>query len=536
MGASIPTPRVILLALLTLAVAAILGGCGGSDSDGGADSEDYFTGGSSAEGEPVQGGTLIFARTQEPLTFDPVASGENGSIWHNIQLYDQLVEQLPGESEVQPGVAESWQISEDGLTYDFELRKGMQFSNGDPVTGEDVKFSIDRLSDESVSVFPFVAQNFRRTSLRDGGRVFRIELRKPTPALLDNLSLVVASIVPKDVVTELGDEKFGQQPVGSGPFKVERFEPGQEVELVRNEFYWREGQPYLDGVVFRYVTDTNARVLGVRSGDIHVAEAVPFAQIDALSNTEGIQMLVEEGYVISNFSLNHAREPLDQVEFRQALNLATPREEMAESIFGGRVEIANGILPKVEYWDESIEPTPYDPERARELIQSSGNDGVEVTLGIPSGEADAKQLAAVVQESWGEVGVNLQIRTLELATLFEDWFAGKLDMAYLLPDTSDVPVPDVLASILQDSTSAFDAVGTNYESKEATELVETATTALDESVREEAFVELQQISLDDAQKVLFFYQPYRTAVRDNVRNFNTLPTGWWRLEQVWLAN
>ncbi len=249
-----------LIALVVLALAVIASGCGGGDksSDSGDDQ-------ATADGPPKSGGVLKFARNFETQSLDPMGPAENGSIFVRVQIFNTLVEADPETTpEVGPGLAESWESSEDGLRWTFNLRDA-KFSNGDPVTAEDVKFSLDRFIDPKVNVnIPTLAYGIKSIEIVDDSTI-AVNLNHRVGALLENLSVFPASIVSKKLV-EADGEKHWKSPVGTGPFKLKQWVPGSYIELERNENYWEEGKPYLDGVRFDFIPDDNARVLRMEDG------------------------------------------------------------------------------------------------------------------------------------------------------------------------------------------------------------------------------------------------------------------------------
>src|ERR1700733_11429299 len=270
-------------AVLALVVgAALIAGCGGSksSSSGSGSSNTSATNSSASSGTPHRGGNLIFARAYEPITFNPLKTeGDNGSLWDMIQIYDQLVEFQPGSLDVQPGIAQSWTISPDGLTYTFHLRSA-KFSNGAPATAQDVKFSIDRFASPTVDAAyaGFLAAAFKSSQIVNAN-TFVIHLTRPDAGFLEALAIPVASITPQAVVQKEGENGFGIHPIGSGPFELAQWVRGQYVKLVRNPYYWRTGLPYLNTVTINYVPNDNTRVLQVRSGQADVAESIPYTQV-----------------------------------------------------------------------------------------------------------------------------------------------------------------------------------------------------------------------------------------------------------------
>ncbi|MEZ4515960.1 MAG: ABC transporter substrate-binding protein [Chloroflexota bacterium] len=188
------------------------------------------------------GGTVVMARDSEPLTLNPIGASDNGSIFMIVQIFDTLVETQDAPIP-QPALAESWTVSDDSMTWTFNLREGVQFSNGDPVTCEDVQFSIDRFADPEINVsYGGFGSSIESTECVDES-TFVIQLNRVEGAFLDYLSTFIPSVIPKAVYEEMGDEAFGEMPIGSGPYMVKEWERGQRLVLERNPYYWKEGSP-----------------------------------------------------------------------------------------------------------------------------------------------------------------------------------------------------------------------------------------------------------------------------------------------------
>src|SRR5215813_9438391 len=204
-----------------------------------------------------RGGTIVLARPEEPLSFNPYTQGDNGSIYAIVQVCDQLIEAGPTGTELKPGLAESWDVSPDGLTYTFKLRSA-KFSDGSPVTIDDVVFSLNKLNDPSAA-YQFLMKPVKTIEKVDDSHV-KVTLKEPYAPFLSVMSVFASSIVKKSVF-EASPDDFASKPVCSGPFKVQSYERGTKVVLVKNPNYWdvgADGQPlpYLDEVDLLNVPDT----------------------------------------------------------------------------------------------------------------------------------------------------------------------------------------------------------------------------------------------------------------------------------------
>jgi peptide/nickel transport system substrate-binding protein len=526
------SPRAAIFAAL-LAATVALGACGGGDDDTSTESGTPASG----TGDVTTGGTLTFARSLDAEAgLNPINAPNNGSIFTIQQIFDQLVE-VQG-SEIVPGLAESWDHTPDGKEWTFHLRDA-QFSNGDPVTADDVVFSIERFADPKINInYATLGSAIEKVEAVDDKTV-KMTLNSVDGAFLDNLAMFAAAIVPQKVIEQEGDKAFAEDPIGSGPFMVTEFKRGQRTVLEANPHYWREGQPYLDEVDFEFVPDANTRTLELRSGEVDVADGIPYNQVDSLDAADGITVEVADSLKWDAIFFNTKEAPLDEVEVRQALAYATPTDQILDAVLFGNAQVSNSQIPRVKYWDESIQPYAYDIDNAQELLsQSSVPDGFDLELQIPSGDQVEKQTAEIIKEEWGKIGVNVTVVPRDFGTMFSDWLSGKGGEAATFPGdalSSDTVSDDEIAALMYDPKSGLSSLGTFYDNPKVTDLLADAKGTLDEDQRQQDFSEIQQIGQDDVPSVPLFFTKSVTGYQDNVMNFQTYPIGWWPLREVWLS-
>jgi peptide/nickel transport system substrate-binding protein len=518
--------------LFALALAALLSACGSSSSTSGTKSS------AESGGKPVPGGVLRFARSEDAeVGLNPINAPSNGSIFIITQIFDQLVEMGAG-SEVEPGLATSWEKSSDGLSWTFHLREA-SFSNGEPVTAEDVKFSIERFANPKINVaYPALGEAIKDVQVADPHTAV-IHLKHVNAALLDDVAMFASSITPKKVVEQDGEKKFSEHPVGSGPFMLTEYKRGQKTVLARNPHYWRAGQPYLNGVVFEYVPDANTRVLKLRSSEADVANAIPYNQVASLNGTEGVAVEVAKALSWQSIFLNLTKKPLGDAKVRQALNYATPKEEILKTVLYGNAAIANSMIPPLKYWSASVQAYPFNIEKAKTLMaESSAPKGFTLELLIPSGDPVEQQIAEVLKAEWAKINVNVNIIQKELGPLQSTWFEGKGGMATTFEGgtlSSDTLSDDEIAGLTLNPEAGLHSLGTFYNNPKVNKLLAEAGSTLSEESRAKDFAEVQQIAMNDAPAVPLFFTKSVTGVRSNVKGFQTFPIGWWPLRQVWLA-
>lgn len=495
-------------------------------------------------GGPQQGGTLTFARFFETQNLDPAGVADNGSIFVRVQIYNTLVEADPDTiPDVGPGIADEWSSSPDGMTWTFHIRDNAMFSNGEPVTAEDVQFSLERFADPTISVnIPSLGVGIESVDIIDDQTV-QVNLDRPVGAFLENISVFPASIINKAAVEAEGDDHW-MNPLGTGPFKVKEWVPGSHITLERNEYYWEEGKPYLDEIRFDYIPDDNARILRIQGGDADIVEGVPWTQVPDLSDSEGFRIQVDDIVRYEGVFLNHTVAPLGEIGVRQALNYATNKAAINEAVYGGVGEIANSMIPKALYHSDydTLPAYFYDLEKAQELMAASSMpDGFDLAYIYPSGSTAHEQLGTILQADWAKIGVNLSIEEVDTGTLFGDrFFTMEYESGVPLPKfTSDVVVPDEVALLFYDKDPSNILAGffTGWEIPDELERVtEEASFTNDEAIRADLWPEAQRIAMEEAPWVTLFFLPTVHAVADNVEGFRVVPNGWWDLEDVWFSN
>jgi peptide/nickel transport system substrate-binding protein len=482
-----------------------------------------------------RGGTLVLARPEEPLSFNPYTQGDNGSIYAIEQVCDSLVEAGPTGRELRPGLAESWDISADGLTYTFQLRDA-KFSDGSPVTIDDVVYSWQKLNDPSAA-YQFLLKPVKSIEKVDDKHM-RVVLNSPYAPFISVASVFAAAIVKK-AAFEASPEDFASKPVCAGPFMVESYERGTKVVLAKNPYYWDKGLdgqplPYLDKVELLYVPDTNARVLGMQNGDYDVICIVPYNQAKAVQETPGVKLEVAPIYRLDYVYLNHKQPPLDDKRIRLALNYAANLEAINKAVYFGFGELPNSINPKMNFWSPDVPRIPYDIAKAKALVSEAGYDGTPIRLLIESGNAPAKQVATILQQGWQEAGLKVAIEEMDSGTAWNAVVDGKY-MGYVAYITSDITDDDELLALqtdpLEDGTQGF---YTRYKNDEVTKLLTESRASTDPAKRAVAFKKIQEITYNDAYSVPLAYTPSINAYQDDVKGWATLATGWWWLKDVWL--
>mgnify|MGYP002788722913 FL=1 len=481
---------------------------------------------------PKRGGTLVFARPEEPATLDPYIPNDNGSIYAIEQVCDSLVEPDAVGDGLRPGVAESWEISDDKLTYTFKLRD-TKFSNGKAVTAEDVLFSLKKASAEAAPL-GFLYAPIKAVEAVDEKTV-KITLKQPYAPVLSALSAYSAAIVSKEAY-EAGAEAFGQKPVCTGPFVVEEFTRGTRLVLAKNPDYWEQGSdgqpiPYVDKVEMRYVADSNARVLGMQNGDFDAIASVPYNQAESLKSAADIKLEEVPIFRLDYVYTNHKAKPLDSKDLRLALNHAADREAIMKVVFFGYGTIPNSYMPKVNFHSDAVEPIPYDLEKAKALVKSSGYKGQTLKLMVDAGNAPSKQIATILQQGWTEAGLKVEIVEFDVGTAFDMSSKGNY-MLYVSYITSDINDTDELATLQADGRGSTKSFFSNYRNDAVGKMLDEARQESDPAKRAELYAKVQDTVYHDGYSVPLNFAPMLNAHHTQIEGWKTAKNGWWWLKDV----
>jgi peptide/nickel transport system substrate-binding protein len=521
-----------------------LSACGGSGSSNvSTASLSTASGGAVAadcQGTPVKGGSLVYERQAETQSLDPITlRNGNGDIFATELIYNGLVRSDPtGKTDdLQGAVADKWEVSKDGKTYTFHIRPGIKFSNGQPVTAQDVKFTLDRFGDPKVNqVMSVVAGGYGSTRVVNKSTV-EVKLKQPVASFLYNISIFPAFIVPKDLVQKQG-AAFFKHPVGTGPFRVKEFVRGSHITFEPNPYYWDSNKPYLHSVRFNFAADSNTRMLAVKNGQAQIADGVPFSQINGLESDKSLMLQSVKVPLFVGLWLNHARGPLADKNVRQAMQYALDREEINKGIFRGVGTIPNSVLPALKY-DASagdVPPYAYDVAKAKQLMaQSKYPHGFSTTLQYPAGYDYYKQLGLLLQQQYGAIGIKVKLIEEDGAAGTDRFNNRDYDLTFPYAQfTSDVVVPDEYATFVANSPATH-GFFSNWSDPTISKMVQEFTTTPDEAQRAQLWPQIQKALLEVTPVINVMDVPYVNVHRTNVCGTSVNALGADHLEDTWIS-
>ena len=530
-----------------LAGATLLGvaGCGGGETIGG------------GQGGGGGGNVFTWGQSGEPVTLDPIHITDSESSKVARQLFNPLLEFAPESTDLIPGLATEVPEPEDGgLSYTFNLRKGVKFHDGTPFNADAVIFNFERwrFTDNPYhkgggsggSNFAYYASYFggfdddsviEKVEALDDYTV-RFTLKAPWGPFLQNIAISGFGMAsPKAIKDDV--EGFWQKPVGTGPFKFDSWNQGTEVTLAKfPDFYAKDqpaseygGGPYVDKLVVRPNEDATARVAALTGGQLTATDGLLPDDVATVKEA-GLKVDYRPPNTIGYLAMNTQKEPFNDPKVRQAINMAIDMPKVVDFALGDTAQVATTYQPPtMPFFNESIERYPYDPERARQLLSEAGAENLETNLWyMPLARPympDAKSIAQAMQEDLKAVGINAELVTRDWSVYLQETGRGAHDMC-LLGWTADNGDPDNFLGQLLSSATATPQNALNvayYKNPEVDDLIEQGRITADDNERNDIYMRLQDIVAGDAPWVPIAYVKPPVGLQAEVQGYLPNPTG-----------
>ena len=465
-----------------------------------------------------EGGDLVVGVTSDADTLFPWKATQFQAFTMLGLIYDNLVE-LDQNLDIVPGLAESWEISDDGMTVTFDLREGVTFHDGTPMTSADVKASLDAiLLEETGAVARAAISSISSVDTPDDTTVV-LNLSTPDAGLLAGLVGPNVGIVPAGAT----EEELSNAPNGTGPFAFGERAPNESLTMVANENYWREGEPKLASVEFRVIPDETSIVDGLRAGAVQLAElSDPIVALTAEGDGINIEKTPQLAYHV--LMINHTREPLGDVNVRLAMQCAIDRQEVVDTAALGEGTVIGPITSPAYLSDPSARPCPErDVERAKELLAEAGyEDGITIGGMYATGEyAIAPNIAQNLQSQLAEAGINLELEPLEISAYVDRWLAADFDTVVAL--NGGRPDPDTMYGRYFPSTGNLNQVAT-YSSETMDELFARGKASSDPEERKQIYADISRELEDNAVWIWLLSSNKYSALTDDVQGFVPMPS------------
>ncbi len=495
--------------------------------------------------------TLIYCSEGSPEGFDPAVYTSGTTIdASSRQIYDKLIHFELGTTNIIPGLAESWEISDDGLEYTFNLRRGVKYHSNENFTptrdfnAEDVIFNFERQGDPEHPYNQGSQNSYEYyNSMSMPELIDRIEkvddytvkfvLTRPSAPMISNLGMDFAAVLSKeyaDAMIEAGTpEKVNLEPIGTGPFVFAGYQEDSVIRYTANQNYWR-GKASIDNLAFAITPDASVRYQKLQAGECHVMAFPNPGDIEAMKAQPELTVLEKEGLNIGYVAYNTQIPPFDNQQVRKALNMAINKDAILEAVYqGSGIRAKNPIPPAVWSYNDAIEDDPYDPETAKIMLEEAGVTGFKTRIwAMPvqrSYNPNARRMAELIQADWDRVGVEAEIVTYEWGKYLERAKDLDRDGALLLGTTSDNGDPDnILGRLL-----VCDGIGgsnvAQWCDQQFDKLIQQARIEIDHEKRVELYERAQVVFKEKAPWATIAHSVVFQPIRQEVKNYKIDPFG-----------
>jgi peptide/nickel transport system substrate-binding protein len=509
-------------------------------------------GASSAVLAVERGGTLAYGRYADSLFLEPVLNDGNVDIWVLTNLYDTLILPTDDGQGLEPGLATDWKVSDDGLKVTLTIRDGIKFSDGSPITLDDIKWSLERASKPDNGIWQFLVDSIASVAT-EGTNTVVITLKHPDPAILSALTVFNTGIMPQKLfeaepgATDAEKAKaFAEHPVGSGPFMFKSWDKGSDMKLVKNPYYWAKGEdgkplPYLDGIDFQVIPDDATRILKLQSGELQGGEFIPYARVAELKASGNINMVLFPSTRVEDMILNVRPQidgkdnPLSNEKVRQALNYATNKDAIIQIVTHGVGTPLTSFMSSATPLHSGDKPLyPVDVAKAKQLMADAGfANGFEMNLLTLAGNQDEVGIGTALQQMWQAIGVKLNLQQVDNATRTDLYRRGVFD-ARLGAWTDDIADPNEITSYYAYSPT-IQCLHSGWKNDEVDALYVASQSETDPAKRKEEYAKIQAIFNATGPTIPLYETPYPVALAKNVHGFVQIPLGNNIFRATWLA-
>lgn len=440
-----------------------------------------------------------------------------GEVGNNI--FDGLVYRGP-DLKVQPGLATSWTYK-DPKTLEFTLRQGVTFQDGEPFNAQAVKFTFDRLLADKKSPQLSNYTSIKSVQVVDDTHVI-FHLNAVDPVLITKLAGYGGMIVPPKYIQQHGDAYFGTHPIGTGAYQVVDYKPGSSVTLKANPNYWR-GAPKIQNIDIKFVPDANTRMSMMQAGTVDIVEDVPPAQASLVSKDPNFNLDAVGSPTVSEIRFDTSKKYMNNKDVRQAINYAIDKNAIIKKILNGYGKPVSTFQGASSFGnDPSLKPYPYDPQKAKQLLQKAGvASGTTLTLDYDGSDSTFAEVAQAVQEELKQVGLNLKLKPEDTNTFYNTLIpqskAGDMHEFGWGGWTLDF---DNTAELLYSKGQFWNP---DFSNPQIDTLLQTERSTNDQNVRQQAFYKMDKLLQQLAVEVPLYQQETIWAARKDLQGWATPP-------------
>ncbi|MGL5207902.1 ABC transporter substrate-binding protein [Cetobacterium sp.] len=454
---------------------------------------------------------LVFAQLSDPKTLDPQNSTDNYSQVAITQIYDRLFEIDEKNGTPVPSLVESYKKINDNVL-EIVLKKGVKFTNGDNLTAEDVKFTLERAKEN-----PKVTHLYKM--IKDikvlNNNTLEIITEEPFAPLLNHLSHKSSSIINKKEVLK-NSENYFNNPTATGPYKVQNWALGDSITLISNENYYK-GSPKIKTVIIKAVPEENSRVIGLETGEIDMSLDIPAISWEELEKSGKAKVYSAPSTTTGYVGLNTKSPTLSNKLLRQIIAMAIDKESIVDTIYLGKTKVANQFLaPPVFGYNKDALPQEYNVEKAQQLLEENGLVGTKLKISVSSPER--VQVATIIQDQLKKIGIDLEIELLEWGAFLSQTGSGNTDMFIMGwgPSTYDGDYgyyPNIHTSQMgSNGNRAF------YSNPKIDSLLELARKENDIEKRKGYYKEIQEVLNEDVPLIPLYHGNVVYGVNTNLKN------------------
>ena len=464
--------------------------------------------------------TLVVLKPSMPATLDPASGLDQPSSQVQRQIYDTLLYMSP-DLELHPHLATSWEII-DASTVELELRDDVVFHNGDPLTAEDVKFSLERAAASAYTIA--VTGMIEEVEILDD-YLIRIHTNVDFAPFVNHLAHTATSIVNQAHVEEVGDEGNAAEPIGTGPFSFANMVAGDRIELSRFDDYWG-GTAGVENIEIRIVPEQSVRAIEVDSGAAHIAYQIAPQDISLMEESDAVEVIRNRTLSTNYIGMNNQIAPFDDVRVRLAISYALNTEAIVEAVYLGLGNPGNGPISSIVWGAADLEPRAHDIERAQELLAEAGlEDGFETTFYFNDGNPQRAMIAEIVQAQLRALNIDISIEPVEWGTYMEVTAAGEAPM-YALGWVTVTNDPDYgLFPTLHSDNHGEAGNRTFFANDEVDSLLDQAREETDPDVRLQLYTEAQEIIHEEAPWIFLWEGEDAYVIHNSVNGFYPHPGG-----------
>lgn len=527
----------MLVVAAIMMVSIILSGCS-SDKGGGSEKSGGTSGGSSSEGGGSSQDTLIYGRGADATRLDPATVTDGESLKVTQQIFENLIKFKSGTTDLAPALATKWEKKNGGKTYLFHLRKGVKFQDGTDFNADAVVFNFKRWQNgsdkDNFAYYPSMFGGYGDKSvIKDvkaiDDNTVEFDLRNSFAPFLKNLAMTPFAIASPTAVKKEGKD-FAKKPVGTGPFKFEKWDKNSKIVLKKNEDYWDKGKPKLNQVIFQVIPDNSSRLNALKNGEIDLMDGVNPSDVKGIKSNDQLKIVNRPPLNLGYLGFNVEKKPFDNKKVRQALNHAVNKQALVDAFYAGNGKPAKNPEPQtIEGFNDQVKPYKYDLDEAKKELADAGYpDGFNMELWTMDNPRpylpQPTKIAEAIQSTFGKIGVKVKIKTVEWSTYLEKLEKGE-GPAFLVGWTGDNgDIDNFLYTLL-----SKDAIGSNnysrYTNPKVDKMLKQAQSEADNNKRMDLYKKAQVLIHEDAPWIPLVYAEEPLAAKANLQNYKPNPTG-----------